>query len=284
MSPQAAPPRPLLSQAQAPLTRAVRVHDEAGRERDIEIPVERPLTLYLDKRELVTLMTVGSAPELLALGYLRNQRLVERIEQIAAVQVDWDTQACAITLRDPAAAHDAGRRRVVTTGCGQGTVYADLMDDLQRLRIDPHTRIEREALFAVLDTMRRQDSLYKRAGSVHGCALFDAATAQLLRFTEDVGRHNAVDAISGWMWLEGVAGAGKLLYTTGRLTSEMVIKAAWMGLPILVSRSGVTEMGFTLAQRLGIALLGRAVHRHYLQYTAFERCAAPAQAAAEAGI
>lgn len=273
----------MLSQAQAPLTRAVRVRDETGRTRDIQIPVERPLTLYLDKRELVTLMTVGSAPELLALGYLRNQRLVERIEQVAAVQVDWDTQACAITLRDPAAAHDADRRRVVTTGCGQGTVYADLMDDLQRLHIDPHTRIEREALFAVLDTMRLQDSLYKRAGSVHGCALFDAATAQLLRFTEDVGRHNAVDAISGWMWLEGISGTGKLLYTTGRLTSEMVIKAAWMGLPILVSRSGVTEMGFELAQRLGIALLARAVHRHYLQYTAFERCPVPAPTAAEAG-
>jgi FdhD protein len=271
---QSAPGRrllPQLSQARQALTRTVQVRNEFGQTQDVAIPVERPLTLYLDKQELVTLMTVGAAPELLALGYLRNQRLVRSIDDIAAVQVDWDVEACSITSRHGVAglAERAGARRVVTTGCGQGTVYASLMEEVGSAALDPDTRIRQSELYALLDTMRLHDSLYKSAGSVHGCALFERD--RLLMFTEDVGRHNAVDAISGWMWLHGVDGAGKVFYTTGRLTSEMVIKCALMGVAILVSRSGVTQMGFDIAERLGMALFARCTNRHFLQYTAPQR-------------
>lgn len=261
----------MLSDSRIPLTQQVRVRNEFGQTQDVHIPAERPLTLYLDKQELVTLMTVGAAPELLALGYLRNQRLVRSIADIAAVQVDWEVEACSITSRSGIAdlTQRSAGRRVVTTGCGQGTVYASLMEEVENAELDPETRLSQSELYALLDTMRLHDSLYKHAGSVHGCALFEGG--RLLMFTEDVGRHNAADAISGWMWLHGVSGAGKVFYTTGRLTSEMVIKCALMGVPILVSRSGVTQMGYDIAQKLGIALFARCTNRHFLQYTAPHR-------------
>ncbi len=268
---QASVRRPQLSDARVDLTRAVIVRNEYGEQQETHIPAERPLTLYLDKREIVTLMTVGAAPELLALGYLRNQRLVRDIGDIASVQVDWDVEACSITSRSGFA--DLEQRveapRVVTTGCGQGTVYGSLMDEVRGAELDPHTRISQSELYALLDAMRTHDSIYKTAGSVHGCALFEGS--RLLMFTEDVGRHNAVDAIAGWMWLHGVDGAGKVFYTTGRLTSEMVIKCALMGVAILVSRSGVTQMGYDIAAQLGIALFARCTNRHFLLYTAPER-------------
>lgn len=270
--PAPSPPRlPKLSAAHASLTRGVMVRNEFGETQEVHVPAERPLTLYLDKQELVTLMTVGAAPELLALGYLRNQRLVRSITDIASVQVDWDVGACSITSRCGVAdlAQRSAGRRVVTTGCGQGTVYASLMDEVDSLTLDPGTRIHQSELYALLEAMRLHDSLYKTAGAVHGCALFEGGRS--LMFTEDVGRHNAVDAISGWMWLHGVEGAGKVFYTTGRLTSEMVIKCALMGVPILVSRSGVTQMGFDIADRLGMALFARCTNRHFLQYTAPQR-------------
>lgn len=262
---------PQLSDARVPLTRAVNVCNEYGERQEVHIPAERPLTLYLDKREVVTLMTVGAAPELLALGYLRNQRLVRNIGDIASVQVDWDVDACSITSRRGFADLEqrAETPRVVTTGCGQGTVYANLMDELHGVELDAATRISQSELYALLDAMRTHDSIYKTAGSVHGCALFEGE--RLLMFTEDVGRHNAVDAIAGWMWLHGVGGEGKVFYTTGRLTSEMVIKCALMGVAILVSRSGVTQMGYDIAERLGIALFARCTNRHFLQYTAQRR-------------
>ncbi|MGC9236019.1 MAG: formate dehydrogenase accessory sulfurtransferase FdhD [Thiomonas sp.] len=267
---------PQLSDARVALTRGVLVRNEFGQTQEVHIPAERPLTLYLDKQELVTLMTVGAAPELLALGYLRNQRLVRSIADIAAVQVDWDVEACSITSRSGIAdlTQRSAGRRVVTTGCGQGTVYASLMDEVDNAMLDPETRLSQGELYALLDAMRLHDSLYKSAGSVHGCALFEGG--RLLMFTEDVGRHNAVDAISGWMWLHGVGGAGKVLYTTGRLTSEMVIKCALMGVAILVSRSGVTQMGYDIAEKLGIALFARCTNRHFLQYTAPHRFIAQA--------
>ncbi len=262
---------PTLTDARVDLTRAVDVRNEYGEAQQVHIPAERPLTLYLDKRELVTLMTVGAAPELLALGYLRNQRLVHAIDQIASVQVDWEVEACSITSRHGIEGLDARTtaQRIVTTGCGQGTVYASLMDEVHGAALDAGTRIRQSELYALLDTMRLHDTIYKSAGSVHGCALFKGA--ELLMFTEDVGRHNAVDAISGWMWLHGVEGAGKVFYTTGRLTSEMVIKCALMGVAILVSRSGVTQMGYDLAQQMGMTLLARCTNRHFLLYTTPER-------------
>jgi FdhD protein len=164
-------------------------------------------------------------------------------------------------------------KRVVTTGCGQGTIFGDLMGDLDKVRLpaadEASARLSQGALYGLLDAVRRQESTYKSAGSVHGCALF--RQSEMLLFVEDVGRHNAIDTIAGWMWLNEVDGADKIFYTTGRLTSEMVIKSAQMGVPIVVSRSGITQMGYEVAVRLGLALFGRATNRHFICYCGFER-------------
>jgi FdhD protein len=267
-------PVPRLTSASAALTREVSVLDEFGATRSISIPAERALTVFVDKRELVTLMTLGAAPELLVLGYLRNQRLVDSVADIESITVDWDVQAAAVITRRGIEHFDQKTaRRVVTTGCGQGTVFGDLMTDLDAVRLpsaqSPSARISQSTLYALLNAMRTQESTYKSAGSVHGCALFQQDL--LLTFVEDVGRHNAIDTIAGWMWMQGVEGADKVFYTTGRLTSEMVIKSAQMGVPIIVSRSGVTQMGHELATRLGMALFGRATNRHFICYSGFDR-------------
>ena len=263
-----------LTQASAPLMHSIEVRDEFGAEREVAIPAERALTVFVDKRELVTLMTLGAAPELLVLGYLRNQRLVESVAEIDSVTVDWEVEAAAVATRGGVQRfEEKTAKRVVTTGCGQGTVFGDLMADLDAIRLppasDPRGRVSQATLYGLLDAVRRQESTYKSAGSVHGCALF--RQDELLMFVEDVGRHNAIDTIAGWMWLHGVDGADKIFYTTGRLTSEMVIKSAQMGVPIVVSRSGITQMGYELARQLGLALFGRATNRHFLCYTGFER-------------
>ena len=264
-----------LTQASAPLTHEVMVLDEHGQRRALSIPAERALTVYVDKREIVTLMTLGAHPEWLVLGYLRNQRLVASVADIASITVDWDAGedgagAAAVKTRHgivDLAARTA--RRVVTTGCGQGSVFGDLMTDVDRIRL-PAGRIAQSRLYAIVNAMRLQESLYKLAGSVHGCALFQGETP--LVFIEDVGRHNALDTIAGWMWLHGVqAGPEACFYTTGRLTSEMVIKAAQMGVAVVVSRSGITQMGYEVAQRLGVCTIGRALHQRFVAYTGLDR-------------
>jgi FdhD protein len=263
---------PHLTHAQCELLREIEIMDEYGERRRIHIPAERPLTVFVDKRELVTLMTLGQSPELLVLGYLQNQRLINAVQDVESITVDWDVGAAAVRthhgIQDMAAktAH-----RVVTTGCGQGTVFGDAMTQLHTVNLpDAQTaRIRQSTLHRMLESMRQQDSIHRKAGSVHGCALFQGA--QMLMFVEDVGRHNAIDTIAGWMGLHGVGGADKAFYTTGRLTSEMVMKAAQMGVPIIVSRNGVTAMGHELATRLGMTLFGRAANRHFLCYTGLDR-------------
>jgi FdhD protein len=265
---------PRLTQARAPLTQEISVLDEFGARRSITIPAERALTVFVDKRELVTLMTLGAEPELLVLGYLRNQRLVDAVEDIESITVDWEVAAAAVQTRAGIERFEQKTaKRVVTTGCGQGTVFGDLMDDLSSIRLpradEPTARLSQSALYGLLNAMRLQESTYKSSGSVHGCALF--RQDELLMFVEDVGRHNAIDTIAGWMWLNGVDGADKIFYTTGRLTSEMVIKSAQMGVPIVVSRSGITQMGHEVAHKLGLCLFGRATNRHFICYCGFER-------------
>jgi len=267
-------PLPRLTAAAAPLTQEIDALDEFGARRTIAIPAERALTVFVDSRELVTLMTLGAAPELLVLGYLRNQRLVESVSDIESITVDWDVNAAAVKTRAGIERFDEKTaKRVVTTGCGQGTVFGDLMDELDTIALPPvdraDARLSQRALYRLLDAIRVQETTYKSAGSVHGCALF--RQDELLMFVEDVGRHNAIDTIAGWMWLNDVAGGDKIFYTTGRLTSEMVIKSAQMGVPIVVSRSGITQMGHEIAQRLGVALFGRAVNRRFICYCGFER-------------
>jgi len=269
-----APHKPLLTDAARPATFEVEALNEKGEALPTPIAGEHPLTLYVDKREIVTLMTLGQAPEALAIGYLRNQRLVRSIAEIAAVQVDWETDSVAVTTRKGVKGLGAKmKKRTVTTGCGQGTVFGDLMGEIESISLRDDVRLAEDTLYALLDAVRRHETIYKAAGAVHGCALATNApgASEILTFIEDVGRHNAVDAIAGQMWLAGIDGSDKIFYTTGRLTSEMVIKCAQMQIPFLVSRSGLTQMGWTIATKTGITMLGRAVNKHYLLFTGRHR-------------
>lgn len=278
---------PILTAAARPATFTVDAVDETGVRVPTAIAGEHPLTLYLDRRELVTLMTLGAAPEALALGYLRNQRIVDDIARIAGVQVDWETASVAITTVDGRhwdRPESAARleKRTVTTGCGQGTVFGDLMESIDAIRLPEDARLTQAVLYEVMERVRKHESIYKQAGAVHGCALCSNAGTDrggIVYFVEDVGRHNAVDAIAGRMWLDGVDGGDKIFYTTGRLTSEMVIKCAQMGIPILLSRSGLTQMGHAIAERVGMTMIGRCQGRHYLLFTGAHRFAALAASA-----
>jgi FdhD protein len=263
--------RPALSEARASLTHEVTAVDERGRASSIHIPAERPLTVYVDKREIVTLMTLGGAPEALTLGYLRNQRLVRSLEDVVSIQVDWSVDAVAVLTRSGILdVEERTAKKVVTTGCGQGSVFGGLMDEVDQIALPPDARLAQSVVYRIVDTIRTQQSIYKQAGSVHGCALF-SSEGELLYFVEDVGRHNAVDAIAGLMWLDGLAGGDKVFYTTGRLTSEMVIKGAQMGIPFLLSRSGTTQMGHMVAEKVGMSLLARCSGKHFLLLAGRER-------------
>jgi FdhD protein len=277
---------PFLTEARAPLTQSITATNESGEPETISIPAERSLTVYVDKREIVTLMTLGVNPELLVLGYLLNQKLVASSSDIESITVDWDALeeggAAAVKTRGGIEAiEERTARRVVTTGCGQGSIFGGLLDDLDSINL-PDARLPQVALFEILSLIRQQDTTYKSSGSVHGCALFrvdnTSKVATLLHHVEDVGRHNALDTLAGWMSLQVTSdvastsadlasSADLVLYTTGRLTSEMVIKSAQMGVPFVVSRSGITQMGFDVATRLGLGTIGRALNTRYLCYT-----------------
>lgn len=260
---------PRLTQARAPLLQSVQVVNERGELQQLQIPAERALTLYVDKRELVTLMTLGAHPEWMVLGYLLNQQLIASASDVESITVDWEVDAAGVhTHRGITDLAAKTATRVVTTGCGQGSMFGDLLDTVSR-RALPATVVTPQILQAITETIRHQDSVYKQAGSVHGCALFSGGELQL--FVEDVGRHNAIDTLAGWMALQERAVVDGVLYTTGRLTSEMVMKAATMGIAVVVSRSGITHMGLSLAQSLGLCAIGRALHQRFLCYCGHER-------------
>ena len=289
---------PYLTQARAPLTREISAINEWGEAATVSMPAERALTVYVDKRELVTLMTLGAHPEWLVLGFLRNQRLLKSVHEVHSITVDWDVGAAAVkTHKGIANIQARTAKRVVTTGCGQGSVFGDMMAEVEKLVL-PAATLTQAQLYGIVNAIRLQESTYKSAGSVHGCALF--CGEEMLLFVEDVGRHNAIDTIAGWMWMQddaptlatscaalppggavpclgrpgaaaGMSGADKVFYTTGRLTSEMVIKSAQMGVPIVVSRSGITQMGHEVAERLGLCAIGRATNKRFLCYTGSER-------------
>ena len=267
---------PHLSQAKAPLTCTVSAVNEFGEPISISIPAERALTVYVDKRELVTLMTLGAHPELLVLGYLRNQRLVKDIEEIESITVDWDVGAAAVKTRNGISdIEEKTSKRVVTTGCGQGSVFGDLMDEVDQIKLPPDGQITQSQLYALVNIIRLKETTYKSAGSVHACALFDTASSEpeMLIFVEDVGRHNAIDTIAGWMMMNNnkLTESQLVFYTTGRLTSEMVIKSAQMGVPIVVSRSGITQMGHEVAQSVGLCAIGRATNKRFFCYASVQR-------------
>jgi FdhD protein len=250
--------------------REIEIVDELGR-RTIYIPAERALTVLIDDRELVTLMTLGASPELLVLGFLCNQRLIKNAAAIESISVDWRTSRAMVMTRPALRDAHGALPRSVAGASGQGSIVAALMSQPDSIRLPgtAEARIQQSTLRRVLDIMRQHDSIHRHARSVHSCALFQHDN--LLVSVEDVGRHNALDTVSGWMALHGIDGADKILFTTGRLTGEMVIKAAQSGVPILVSRNGVSTMGYDLAKKFGMALFGRAVNRRFHCYVGAER-------------
>ena len=265
---------PRLTEARAPLIHRIEVVNQHGQRQSLDIPAERPLTVYVDKRELVTLMTLGERPEWLVLGYLINQRLVPDAAAIESITVDWQVGAAAVKTRHGIADVEAKTaKRVVTTGCGQGSLFGEVMQHIEGIALPP-TVVTQAQVYAIVNTIRLQDSTYKSAGSVHGCALFRGNDRLL--FVEDVGRHNAIDTIAGWMALQALGASpldanGLVFYTTGRLTSEMVMKSAQMGVAVVISRSGMTQMGHAVATRLGLCAIGRALNTRFLCFSATQR-------------
>lgn len=256
--------KPELTNAGLDSTSAVKAVNEFGETVCGNIAVERALTVYLDKREIITLMTLGNYPELLILGWLHNQRIIKDIQQLKSIQVDWETESVAVTTHAGIENLDKKlNHKTVTTGCGQGTVFGNMMEELEKVSLTIPS-ITQSMIYRLLDTLNSHNEIYKRAGAVHGCALCQQNHIDI--FIEDVGRHNAVDAIAGHMWLNRIQGQNKIFYTTGRLTSEMVIKVALMGISILLSRSGVTRMGLDIAEKMGVTLIARAKGKHFLIY------------------
>jgi len=262
---------PKLTAAASESMRKISIVDELGVRQTIYIPAERPLTLLLDDRELVTLMTLGASPELLVLGFLFNQRLIENAAAIESISVDWKSGTATVRTQGLARQDSGIPSRTVAAASGQGSIFSRLRDHIDTIKLPgaAQARIRGSDLRALLEVMRLHDSIHRHARSVHSCALFQGA--RLLVSVEDVSRHNALDTISGWMALHGIEGGDKVLFTSGRLTGEMVIKAAQSGVPIFVSRNGVSAMGYDLAKKFGMALLGRAINRRFHCYVGEER-------------
>ncbi|QQX80397.1 formate dehydrogenase accessory sulfurtransferase FdhD [Shewanella sp. KX20019] len=253
---------------EVPLTIAVTAINEKGEKVDKFIACERPLTVYLNWRPIVTLMTLGARAEALALGYLKNQGFISDLSKLESVIVDWDVNSAAILTSEKTEDLDEKlSEKTVTSGCGQGTVYGGFMAGLDEINLQA-PQIKQSTIYSLLKNINAYNETYKNAGAVHGCGLCQGD--QIKGFVEDVGRHNAVDTLAGEMWLNQDVGHNKLFYTTGRLTSEMVIKVAKMGIPVLLSRSGATQMGLELAQQLGITMIARAKGRHFLIYNGAE--------------
>jgi FdhD protein len=249
---------------QVPLTIAVKAINEQGQVVDKFVACERPLTVYLNWRPIVTLMTLGAKPESLTIGYLKNQGFISELSLLESVIVDWEVSSAAVITQE--ISEDIEQKlaeKTVTSGCGQGTVYGGFLQGLDEIDL-PTPSLKQSTIYALLGNINAYNETYKNAGAVHGCGI--CQDEQILAFVEDVGRHNAVDTLAGDMWLDQQTGHDKIFYTTGRLTSEMVIKVAKMGIPVLLSRSGVTQMGLDLAKQMGITLIARAKGRHFLVY------------------
>jgi FdhD protein len=250
------------------LTRAVTGVDEAGRPVTTRVTVERALTLYLNAREIVTMMTIGDHPEELAIGYLLNQNMLKPDDVVTSVDYDEDLEVVVVRTQRETNFEDKLRKKTLTSGCAQGTAFGDLMEQINEVAL-PHGPFRTSWLYRLVSAINQTPSLYLEAGAIHGCVL--SFEDQPLVYMEDVGRHNAVDKIAGWMFRNGVTGADKSFYTTGRLTSEMVIKCARMGIPVLVSRSGFTAWGVDLARQIGMTLIGRAKGKRFLALAGQER-------------
>ncbi len=250
------------------LTQEVAGLDEAGRPVKTRVTVERALTLYLNSREIVTMMTIGDHPEELAIGYLLNQNMLKPDDAVTGIDYDADLEVVVVRTERETNFEDKLRKKTLTSGCAQGTAFGDLMEQIGEVKL-PADPFRTSWLYRLTSEINQTPSLYLEAGAIHGCVLCEEDRP--LVYMEDVGRHNAVDKIAGWMFRNRVAGAGKSFYTTGRLTSEMVIKTARMGIPVLVSRSGFTAWGVELARQIGMTLIGRARGKRFVALAGEER-------------
>ncbi|MGF1786610.1 formate dehydrogenase accessory sulfurtransferase FdhD [Photobacterium swingsii] len=261
-------PKIIKTNASVKQTMTVDIMDEYGDMMTKEIACEHPLTVYLNWVEVVTLMTLGERPSALVLGYLKNQGLISDLASIESVIIDWDTNSAAvITKEDTGNLAQKLEKKTVTSGCGQGTMFGNVMKKLEGVTL-PQPQLPQSQLYGLLESLTHHNETYKAAGAVHGCAVCKGT--EIISFVEDVGRHNAVDTLAGELWLAGQTGEDKIFYTTGRLTSEMVIKVAQMGIPILLSRSGATQMGYELAQKLGITMIARAKGHRFQVYNGMQ--------------
>lgn len=238
----------------ARLTRAVAGHDQTGTAVEIAVVEERPLTIFLNTQEIVTAMTIGDYPDYLALGFLRNQGMLRDGDEVTRVDYDEELETVVVRTAVPTDHEEKLKKKTRTSGCALGTVFGDMMEGLADVSL-PAVEVRTSWLYALAAKINRTPSLYLEAGAIHGTILCERDRP--LVYMEDVGRHNAVDKVAGWMWAHGATAGDKILYTTGRLTSEMVIKTALMGIPVLVSRSGFTAWGVEIAREVGLTLVGR---------------------------
>lgn len=262
------------------LTRALEGVDQDGAAIAARVVEERPLTLFLNGQEIVTMMTIRDHPDYLALGYLRNQNMLRRDDAVTAVDYEEDIETVVVRTARATDYEETLRKKTLTSGCAQGTVFGDLMERFDAVALDRDARLRTSWLYALSRAINRQPSLYLAAGAIHGCVL--CAQDRPLIYMEDVGRHNAIDKIAGYMFRHGISGRGKIMYTTGRLTSEMVIKTVTMEIPILISRSGFTAWGVELARRAGLTLIGRARGKRFVALSGAGRLVYDADASAVA--
>ncbi len=251
------------------LTETVRGLDQDGQRIETAVVVERPLTLFLNGQEIVTMMTIGDYPDYLAVGFLLNQNMLRPDDVITAVEVDEDIEVAVVRTERETDYEDKLKKKVRTSGCAQGTVFGDLMETFEQVRLPAEAELRTSWLYSLARQINTMPSLYLGAGAIHGCVLCQADRP--LVYMEDVGRHNAVDKIAGYMFLNGIAPQDKIFYTTGRLTSEMVIKTVQMGIPILISRSGFTAWGVDLARQANLTLIGRARGKRFVALAGAER-------------
>ena len=251
------------------LTERVEGIDHEGNPITTSVTVERPLTLFLNSREIVTMMTICDYPEYLAVGYLVNQNMLSRDDEITGIEYEEDIETVVVRTATETDFEDKLKKKTLTSGCAQGTVFGDVMKNIENVQLPVDVRIKTSGLYALVKKINTMPSLYLEAGAIHGCVLCQAD--RVLLYMEDVGRHNAVDKIAGYMWLNKITGDDKIFYTTGRLTSEMVIKTVQMGIPILASRSGFTAWGVDLARQVGLTLIGRSRGKRFVALAGFER-------------
>jgi FdhD protein len=251
------------------LTRRVAGIDQEGQAIETAVVTERPLTLFLNGREIVTMMTIGDHPDYLAVGYLLNQNMLSPGDRIIGVDYDEEIETVVVRTDRQTDFEDKLKKKTLTSGCAQGTVFGDLMEKFEEVRLDPDAVLRTSWLYALTRKINTAPSLYLAAGAIHGCVLCEEDRPLL--YMEDVGRHNAVDKIAGYMHMNGIPPSGKIFYTTGRLTSEMVIKTVQMGIPILISRSGFTAWGVELARQAGLTLIGRARGRRFVALAGQDR-------------